>query len=145
MDQCPIEVILQMLDWHNTKEIQREGIRLASGIQELGVLIQPLYEQYNKNVWDNCAFVLASKDDLELEPYLTLLLEWLQDENWPGSKTIFNRLVEYRNRIALNASVSGSLEKAINDNDCEWRRNLLKLITQNTERNTESAGDSSLC
>ena len=34
------------------------------------------------------------RSDEELEPFLHLLLEWLQDMNWPGEDIIFNRLAQ---------------------------------------------------
>ena len=39
--------------------------------------IQPLTPRHNKNVWENCAAIIAEKSDEELETYLTELLEWL--------------------------------------------------------------------
>lgn len=58
--------------------VQLEGIRLAREINDLSLLIQPPAEP---SVWEHCAKILCEKTDVELEPYLDELLEWLQDLN----------------------------------------------------------------
>lgn len=55
-----------------------------------------LCNQTEKNVWDNCAKVIISKTDEELQPYLDRLFNWIQDLNWPGALMILERLQTYR-------------------------------------------------
>lgn len=73
---------------------ENRGIAEASEIKNLFPFIQPIIipPQKSKSVWDSCAKVIAMRSDEELEPYLYLLFEWLQDMNWPGAVKIYNRL-----------------------------------------------------
>ena len=75
---------------------ERKGIAEASKMQNLYPFIQPtiIPAQKSKSVWEPCAKVIAMRSDEELEPFLHLLLEWLQDMNWPGEDIIFNRLAQ---------------------------------------------------
>lgn len=81
--------LYEMLHWQKPKEIQQQGVRIARGIKDLSVLIQP---PASASVWEKCACILAEKTDDELVPYLSDLLEWLQDLNTPGALDILKRL-----------------------------------------------------
>lgn len=89
-----IEEIMDMLDWNQPVEIQKQGIALAKSINTIVPFIQPLTPKYSKNVWDNCALVISCESDEVLKPHLSKLLEWLHDMNWPGAEIIFNRLLK---------------------------------------------------
>ena len=65
------------------------GIEMAKKIKFLSVLIMPIED---KSVWENCAKVLASKSDDELDRYFIKLFEWIKDMNWPGADIIYRRL-----------------------------------------------------
>lgn len=91
-----ITEIMDMLDWHMPYEIQSKGIFLARDTETIIPFIQPLTPKHNKNVWGNCARIIAERSDEELKPYLVELLEWLQDMNWPGALCILNRLQNTR-------------------------------------------------
>lgn len=58
-----INEIMDMLDWNNSPEIQAEGRILGAKINCLSVFMQPMDKEYNKNVWENCALILAAKAD----------------------------------------------------------------------------------
>ena len=73
------EKIMDMLDWHMPAEIQAKGIFLAKNTETIIPFIQPVTPKHNKNVWGNCAEIIAERSDEELKPYLVELLEWLQD------------------------------------------------------------------
>ena len=90
-----ITEIMDMLDWHMPSEIQLEGISLARNIETIIPFIQPLTPKHNKNIWDNCAVIIAEKSDEKIKPHLVELLEWLQDMNWPGAFCILDRLKNY--------------------------------------------------
>ena len=90
-----IDKIMDMLDWHNPDEIQRIGRENAKKIKCINVFILQGHREHNKNVWDNCAKILARRKDEELKPYLFELMRWLEDMNWPGSQCIFQRLNTY--------------------------------------------------
>lgn len=100
-----INKIYNMLNWENPSEIQLEGIRLAKKISDLSSLIQP---PAAPSVWEHCANILSEKSDVELEPYLDSLLEWLEDLNWPGALTILNRL-----KLFSGEKLKLPLEKAV--------------------------------
>lgn len=89
---CHINMIYQMLHWQNPENIQRKGIELAKKLTDLSPLILPIYEG-SQSIWDNCAKALSELSDDRLEKYLPLLLEWLQDLNWPGALTILERFI----------------------------------------------------
>lgn len=122
-----ITEIYKLLDWNNKQEIQCEGIFLASHINNLSLLIQPCSEEYNKNIWENCALVLIQKTDDELSPYLLQLLEWIQDLNWPGALTINDRLQHFSNKTFLANQINTSLISSENIGDVVWRQNLISL------------------
>ena len=91
-----IDEIMDMLDWNNTIEIQEEGRKLAKQIRCINVFLQPGHPGHIKNVWDNCAIILAERSDKELQPYLYQLFKWLVDMNWPGAVCIDKRLRQYK-------------------------------------------------
>ena len=70
------------------------GINEAKKYKYLYPFIQPIIPKKSKCIWEPCARVIALKTDDELKPYLYLLFEWLQDLNWPGAYTIFDRLLK---------------------------------------------------
>lgn len=84
-----IDELFEMISWNSTEEIQQKGIAEASKIKHLSVFIRPVE---SKSVWENCARIISSKTDSELERYLPELFQWLQDMNWPGADLIYNRL-----------------------------------------------------
>lgn len=90
-----IDEIMAMLDWNNSSEVQKRGIELAENINNINVFLQPMNPGCNKNVWENCAKILAKKSDNILQPYLLHLLEWLEDINWPGAFIIIDRLKSF--------------------------------------------------
>ncbi len=88
---CSINEVFEMLDWNSDEETQRRGIKEARKIKHLSILFQPVE---SKAVWENCAKVIASKDDDVLSHYIDGMLEWLVDANWPGFFIIYDRLKE---------------------------------------------------
>ena len=63
-----ITEIMNMLDWHKPPEVQSKGIALAENAETVRPFIQPLTPEHNKNVWENCAVIIAEKSDEKLEP-----------------------------------------------------------------------------
>ena len=122
-----IKEIMDMLDWHMPSEVQLKGISLARNIEAITPFIQLLTPKYNKNVWENCAVVIAEKDDEKLRPYLVELLEWLQDMNWPGFSRILDRLKKYSDNDSILDAINICLRRANACNDEIWESNLLML------------------
>ena len=123
-----ITEIMDMLDWHIPSEIQSKGISLARNTETIIPFIQPLTPKHNKNVWGNCAVIIAEKSDENLKPYLVELLGWLQDMNWPGAFCILNRLQEYSDNNSICNAINICIEKAKECRDEVWESNLLLLL-----------------
>lgn len=116
-----IDQVFWMLSWDRDEKTQQDGIREAQKIRYLSVLFRPVSIQSmeDKSVWENCAKVIASKSDDDLERYYLKMFEWLQDMNHPGAEIIHDRLIEMPlNRIAY--SFQSSLKKARALNDKTW-------------------------
>lgn len=133
--------ILNMLDWNKPSKIQNKGIKLAQSTGEIWPFIQPLYPKHNKNVWDNCAIIIADMDDDVLKPYLIELLEWLQDMNWPGASCIFCRLQRYLDGPSIDCAINTCMDKARLNRDKPWEDNLNMLVQERSKH----TGDESLC
>ena len=123
-----IDYIMELLDWNKTDSEQRHGIALAKNVQSINVFLQPCNSTINKNVWENCAIVLAEKSDEDLSPYLGELLAWLQDMNWPGAFCILNRLQRYADNNSLRDAINICIEKARKCRNEVWEGNLCLLL-----------------
>jgi len=119
---------MDMLDWNNSIEMQQKGIELAKDVKSINVFILPMHPGCNKNVWENCAKILANKTDEVLNPYLTELLEWLQDLTWPGTLIIIERLKKFSETEMLSFSVKESVKIANATNNYIWLKNLAELL-----------------
>jgi len=108
---CNIDEIMEMLDWNNSEEIQQKGIELAKNIKSISAFVQP--NDPGKSVWENCAKILADRPDNKLQPYLSQLLEWLKDMNWPGAEVILERLKVYDETEMFVFNVECCVKEAI--------------------------------
>lgn len=122
-----IDYIMELLDWNKSDSDQQRGLKLARDVQNFNVFLQPCNVKGNKNVWENCAIVLAEKSDEALNPYLGELLAWLRDMNWPGAFCILNRLQAYTDTSTLNRVVRQCVQCARALNDAIWLENLSLL------------------
>ncbi len=118
--QKKTNMIYKLLDWNSGENDNSIGIDLASKMHELQFFILPETEQYNKNVWENCAVVLDKKSDAEIAPFLPELFEWLQDMNWPGADRIYNRLLRFQDNYIFTCAYKECEKKAIAENDEIW-------------------------
>ena len=129
MCESDINKIYQMLYWDTPEDVQLEGIKLAKEMSDLTPLILPLYEG-SQSIWDNCAKALSELSDDRLEKYLPLLLEWLQDLNWPGALTILERLTAFSGQKLKNSFIKVT-EHAIsfhNEEGLRWLDYLSELL-----------------
>ena len=126
-NMCNIDEIMNMLDWNNEEKVQNKGIEIARNIKCINVFLQPLHQGCSKNVWDNCAKILCEKTDDELEPYLTRLLEWLEDLNWPGALLILERLKKFDSH-KLKFELEITVKRAHLENSINWLYNLSDLL-----------------
>ena len=120
--------IMDMLDWHMPPEIQLRGRTLAKNVGTILPFILPLTPKHNKNVWDNCATIIAEERDETLEPYLVELLEWLQDMNWPGALCIQGRLRRYSDNNSIRSAIDICIKEAKEHKDETWECNLYMLM-----------------
>ncbi len=118
-----IDYIMELLDWNRTEEEQAKGRELARDVKSINVFLQP----NGKNLWDNCALILAERSDEELEPYLLNLMAWLEDMNWPGAFCILDRLNRYADTPMFNWALKSSLELAKAMHAKIWRKNLKEI------------------
>ena len=95
------------------------------------MFILPLHQGYNKNIWENCAKILASKSDETLEPYLEHLLEWVEDITWPGALIIVERLKKFSNLEEFYQAYENTIKRAAVTNRGMWIVNLSEFIEEN--------------
>lgn len=81
-----------------------------------------------KNVWDNCARIISERSDNELKSYLTDMMEWLQDMNWPGAFCILDRLKKYEDRVWLMKEYTKFMKCAKALEDESWENNLKEIF-----------------
>lgn len=123
-----IDAVLDMLDWNSSPEKQKEGIRLACEVDCYKAFFQPNGPRHHKNVWDNCAKVIAQHSDSELLPYIIDMLMWIQDLNWPGAITILKRLQAFLD-VTLLALIINKLVVALRAlDDTVWMCNIAELL-----------------
>lgn len=123
-----ITEMMDMLDWHMPPKIQAKGRALAKSIETIAPFIQPQTPKHDKNVWENCAVIIADESDEKLKPHLIELPEWLQDMSWPGAFCIQGRLLRYADNHSIHSAVSTCVEKAKDCKDEVWESNLLTLL-----------------
>ena len=143
-----IDRIMDMLDWHNPEDVQQSGREMADKVRCINVFILPLHREHNKNVWDNCAKILASKDDEELRPYVRDMMHWLEDMNWPGAYCILERLNRFERTDDFNWTVTTTVCDASRMPEKFWMRNLFRIkgvkfrfrVTRNGSKSPEKGG-----
>lgn len=84
---------IQLSAEENEAKVQK-GMDAAKQIRNLFPFMQPtiIPPGKSKSVWEPCAKVVAMRSDEDLLPFMFMLLEWLQDLNWPGAQIIYNRI-----------------------------------------------------
>ena len=124
-----IDEIMEMLDCNNDIEKQKRGIELSKGVKTLNVFVLPKHEGCNKNVWENCAKILAQATDEKLERCLANnLLWWVKDLSIPGASIILERLKKFTTVSILDICIKSNVKVAKMTNDEMWLTNLAKLL-----------------
>lgn len=118
-----------MMDCHQNKATQEYAVKLASEDDNVRFWIQPGYYKFS---WENCAKVIVNKDDNALSSYLTEILEWLQDINWPGALAVLYRLKKMNPSI-LKTPLEKTVLRAYSDLDknSAWLENLSEFYEIN--------------
>ena len=120
-----LDEIYESFLWDESYTHEEYEAKISTGINEakkykyLYPFIQPVIPKFSKVTWEPCARVVVSKSNEELEPYLYLLFEWLQDVNWPGAYTIMERLAEMPFSL-IEGAFKFSKRQAEKDNDQPW-------------------------
>ena len=122
-----VDYIMSLIDWNNSMENQIKGIELARNVRCINVFLQPCDKNNNKNVWDNCAKIIAERSDEELEPYLYEMFKWLQDMNWPGADCVFDRLKEYEDKKWFEYILKKCINEAKLLHDYIWFETLIEI------------------
>ena len=107
-----IDRIMYLIDWKRSPAEQKEGIALAREVVCINAFFQPISSEYSKSVWENCAAIICERSDEELLPYITDMLLWLEDLNWPGAEQIQQRLIAFQD-VSRLASVLDSFVAAL--------------------------------
>ena len=80
-------------------------------------------------LWENCAKVLYKKSDEVLAPYLSALLEWLEDLTWPGAVIILERLKKYRDMEKLVFALKECVTRAYITEEKMWLVHMSELLS----------------
>ena len=107
-----IDTIFSMLDWNAPEATQAQGRMLARNVRSINMFLQPQMGKHNKNVWDNCARILAERSDDVLRPHLFYIFRWLQDMNWPGAECIYRRLKRYHEDRLFRSMLNECIREA---------------------------------
>ena len=62
-----IDELFDMLSWNSDEETQRKGVELAQNIKCFSVFLQPYGLEHSKDIWENCAKIIASYSDETLQ------------------------------------------------------------------------------
>lgn len=115
---------LLLLDDKNSMEKQRKGIILCEKIDPV-FFIQPGFIS-NKGVWKNCAKILATKLDEELDEIIDILLLWTKEEDCPYE--IIDRLKKVKAISHLDIYLLNSIiDDAKKEHNCLWLERLLEI------------------
>lgn len=128
MDKIDRAMLLKMMDDDQDQETQNQAVDLAKKDENIEFWIQPDGYKYS---WDNCARVIIEKKDKELAPYMSLLLKWLQDLNWPASLTAFSKSL-IMNLGSTCFKRSKTSNEATQNNDLAW----IEFLSELTESKT---------
>ncbi|MBR4767876.1 MAG: DUF5071 domain-containing protein [Lachnospiraceae bacterium] len=128
------------LRWDAPTEMQKKARQMAllTGLKE--PFYQPCIAVFSKNIWDNCALVIANRDDEAFnENDFRKMLEWLMDYNWPGAYVIMKRLINFNDKNGLlNSQIRQALTMAELEKEGQWKYNLNLLLDKRNQRNHES-------
>lgn len=130
-----IDEIMHLINWDQPLVNQSIGIRYAGDVKCLKAFFQPLGPDENKAVWGNCAKIICSRSDIDLQPYALDMLLWLRDINWPGADDILQRILSFENGkyVALELNRIVPILEMINDDI--WLHTLGKLLSNSQIRN----------
>ena len=128
-----IDTIFTMISNYDDEEMQKRGIEEGKRVKALSVFILPME---GKVLWENCAKILISKSDKELECYFMSLFDWFQDLNWPGAYLIYDRLKTVPEKELL-PSFKIALLMAKKRHDTIWEQALMEFKVDSALKDSE--------
>lgn len=123
-----IDELFDMLSWNSDQETQKKGIEMAQNVKCFSVFLQPHGLEHSKDVWENCARILAVYPDETLKYCLQELLEWLEDMNWPGAEIVLQRLIKFQNPKLFSIFLVDCVKKALACDNQAWLGNMSALL-----------------
>lgn len=123
-----IDTIMYLIDWRRSEKEQQKGIDMAREVKCIKTFFQPTGPGYCKSVWENCAYIICSRSDEELEPYVLDMLIWLQDLNWPGAMKITNRLISFTKAKTLAFMIQELIPVLIYIDEVPWLMSIANLL-----------------
>ncbi len=123
-----IDTIMQLIDWRSSKEDQKKGIDMAKEVKCIKAFFQPSGPGYNKSVWENCAAIICSRSDEELKPYISDMLMWLEDLNWPGAEKVLQRLLSFAEVSVLALTIEHTIPALIAIDETSWLMSIARLL-----------------
>ena len=88
--------------------------------------ITPLFQHSGKDTWYGCAKVICYNSNEKLEKYIPSMLEWIEDMNWPGAETIFDKLKTF-DYCVIKPYLDKAMFEASNKNNSIWL-DMLKIL-----------------
>lgn len=140
---CNIDEIMYLISWNRSHSEQQSGITMAKEVKCINAFFRPVGIGYGKSVWENCARIICERSDNELTPYISDMLLWLQDLNWPGAEMIQGRLMEFQETQQLAMVIDDIVPKLDQLQEKSWlifvselleNKDLKKNINNNTLR-----------
>ena len=128
-----IDEIIELLDSENEKNVEN-GIEMAKNIKCIDCFIMPICSKTGSNarLWENCARAISKCSDQKLELYISRLIEWTEDINWPGAYTIYKRLLHFENKKLLIEKIKHRINFLKNPNESlmyiEWLSSFEKEV-----------------
>ena len=123
-----IDEIFEMISVLNDKETQFRGIEEGKKVKHLSIFFQPI-DVGGIYLWENCAKIITSKSDDELEQYIIPMFEWLKDMNWPGAEIIYERLKSMPFEF-VKIDYDICLQMSEQSRDEVWNRVLLNFVKE---------------
>lgn len=123
----------EMLDYHNDREIQTEGIVLGKQTDDISLFFFPFLLKEKKEVWENCATIICDNDDSKLAPFLEIMLDWIQNMEYPGALQIYHKLENFSWEHLKNL-LQNKIDDALEEEDYVWTLWLADLLKDQIEK-----------
>lgn len=128
MEMKNIEKLIRDLDWSNPEEIQKKAMDQLREIDDSDLVYLAQQNEINsKYCWYNAAIVLKSIGYPRIKTVIPYLMEWFQDTNWPGIKTLTEIFREIE-PLELLPYIDDVSKRAIFNNDEMWAFGIILLL-----------------